>query len=462
MGSLLAKFLAGGATGLLAWAIMEPLAPRMGSEAWGTWEIELIALFGAAIGFVIGGYDGYTRGGKVHTLRGFGLGLLFGVVAGLFGYSIGGRIEDTIFGASIFVSGNEFAKIPPRTLVFAIWGLALGAGIGASSLTGKRTIQGALGGLLGAGIGGLVFDPIGYVLAATILSLKGQHSGEVGIASRAVAFTITGASIALFIGLVERWTRSAWLRIDYGRNEYKEWSIDSAQTFIGRNESASVPLRGDPNVAPVHAVIQKQGSQYVLSDGGSPIGTYVNGQRIQQAILTPGAIIQIGSFALRFLVKGTPAPVYAPDMQRGQAYAHALPQQPMPQLTPGYPAAPVPQPLPGNQTVAYQQTPAATPAPTAVAPGFALVALDGSVAGQRFPIGGPIEVGREASGIRLTGDVNASRRHASVSPGFSGVSVTDLGSTNGTFVNGQRVQNAEARTGDVIKIGGTSFRVESA
>jgi len=59
-------------------------------------------------------------------------------------------------------------------------------------------------------------------------------------------------------------------------------------------------------------------------------------------------------------------------------------------------------------------------------------------------------------------DSQASRRHASVTPLPTGVALTDLGSTNGTFLNGQRVQTASARFGDTIKIGGTTFRVEPA
>ncbi len=472
MGSLFFRFLAGGAAGLIAWAVMEPSAPKdlVNTEAWGRWELQFMLAFTTIVGIVIGGYDGYIRGGKVHLVQGLVLGGVFGVIGGMAGYELGGKIAEAMVGPGGFEDPHNVLKIiPARATFFTCMGLFLGAGIGLSSLTGKRVLQGAIGGAIGAAIGGALFDIVGVLLGAALLAAQGQQSGEVGGPSRAIAFTLIGASIALFIGLVERFTRSAWLRLNLGRNEGKEWSIDAAQTFIGRNERASVPLFGDPNVAPVHASIVKQGDQYILQDGGSPIGTLVNGQRVQHAVLTHGSVIQIASFALQFLMKGIPAPARGPEAYRGQAYPVGPPGQ-----TPGYPQAPVPQApafqSPVTGTFAPQPTGAYPPAgtatvafpaqPAASAMGFAVVALDGPLSGQRFSVPGALEVGREAAGIRLP-DPNASRRHAILAPSTGGVTVSDLGSTNGTFVNGQRVQQQEARAGDVVKFGGTSFRVEA-
>jgi pSer/pThr/pTyr-binding forkhead associated (FHA) protein len=38
--------------------------------------------------------------------------------------------------------------------------------------------------------------------------------------------------------------------------------------------------------------------------------------------------------------------------------------------------------------------------------------------------------------------------------------LADLGSTNGTYVNGQRVLSATLKPGDLVRIGATTFRVE--
>ena len=71
-------------------------------------------------------------------------------------------------------------------------------------------------------------------------------------------------------------------------------------------------------------------------------------------------------------------------------------------------------------------------------------------------------VGRDAaSGIPLDGDEYASARHAQLEPDLDRVWVEDLGSTNGTFVNGERISARRAlEPGDVLRVGETELRLE--
>jgi hypothetical protein len=71
-------------------------------------------------------------------------------------------------------------------------------------------------------------------------------------------------------------------------------------------------------------------------------------------------------------------------------------------------------------------------------------------------------VGRDpASGIHLDGDDYASARHARIDPDADRIWVEDLGSTNGTFVNGERVTGRRAlERGDVVRVGQTELRLE--
>jgi len=71
-------------------------------------------------------------------------------------------------------------------------------------------------------------------------------------------------------------------------------------------------------------------------------------------------------------------------------------------------------------------------------------------------------VGRDLdSGIRLGRDEFASARHARIEPRSDSVWIEDLGSTNGTFVNGVRLKSAQAlRPGDVVRIGETELRLQ--
>ncbi|MEM7287680.1 MAG: FHA domain-containing protein, partial [Actinomycetota bacterium] len=59
-------------------------------------------------------------------------------------------------------------------------------------------------------------------------------------------------------------------------------------------------------------------------------------------------------------------------------------------------------------------------------------------------------------------DGNVSRRHAEIRPQGTGFKVVDLGSTNGTSVNGERIAERQLRDGDVIEFGGTKVRFEAS
>src|SRR5689334_18933557 len=79
----------------------------------------------------------------------------------------------------------------------------------------------------------------------------------------------------------------------------------------------------------------------------------------------------------------------------------------------------------------------------------------------------PLRLGRAQDNDIVVSDPQASSHHAEIAPGLNGTNyaLTDLGSTNGTFVNEQLLTPRVARplrSGDVIRIGGTSFSFEVA
>jgi hypothetical protein len=85
--------------------------------------------------------------------------------------------------------------------------------------------------------------------------------------------------------------------------------------------------------------------------------------------------------------------------------------------------------------------------------------------GRNYPLGvGATIVGRgEQASVRLA-DVGASRQHARLDYDGRQVVLTDLGSANGSTVNGKRVTTVALNPGDVIQIGGTRlmFRTDGA
>ena len=84
-------------------------------------------------------------------------------------------------------------------------------------------------------------------------------------------------------------------------------------------------------------------------------------------------------------------------------------------------------------------------------------------AGDAFEVdSAPLTIGRGGQNdLVLWGDEFASARHVRVEARRDGVWVQDLGSTNGTYVNGSRVAGAQRLTpGDVIRVGETDLRLE--
>ena len=71
-----------------------------------------------------------------------------------------------------------------------------------------------------------------------------------------------------------------------------------------------------------------------------------------------------------------------------------------------------------------------------------LVFTQGPLTGQRLEPEGELVIGREGAALTIE-DSELSRRHAAVRPVEGGIEIEDLGSLNGTFVNGQRIDCAD-------------------
>lgn len=128
--------------------------------------------------------------------------------------------------------------------------------------------------------------------------------------------------------------------------------------------------------------------------------------------------------------------------------------------------------------VEMRPAPAITEPPTPVAPPPAPVAPTGTAviergtvalviitpgarAGEVVPVDAELTIGR-APGcqIALADDTTVSSLHARVAPDRKGVTVEDLGSTNGTYVNGKKIAGpTKAKRGAQIQCGNATFEV---
>ena len=92
----------------------------------------------------------------------------------------------------------------------------------------------------------------------------------------------------------------------------------------------------------------------------------------------------------------------------------------------------------------------------------ALVFTEGPLSGRRIEVDAELVVGREDAGLTIEDD-ELSRRHAVVRPGDGAIEIEDLGSTNGTYVNGARIDGpTRLAGGDTVKLGTSVLQIESA
>jgi pSer/pThr/pTyr-binding forkhead associated (FHA) protein len=94
-----------------------------------------------------------------------------------------------------------------------------------------------------------------------------------------------------------------------------------------------------------------------------------------------------------------------------------------------------------------------------VLPKFLLRSVSGTGFGRSYPLIGPTIVGRAPECALRLDESGLSRQHARLVPTGDGVQVEDLGSTNGSFINGKRVQRGFAGPGDEIGFDTMRFRV---
>ncbi|MBB2890064.1 ABC-type multidrug transport system ATPase subunit [Flexivirga oryzae] len=270
-----------------------------------------------------------------------------------------------------------------------------------------------------------------------------------------------------------------------------------------------------------HAELHLEGTQLTVTDLGSSNGTYLDGARMSAPMAVgPGSTLRIGGAAgpeVRFeaaprgaavrtpqagaerrLPSSSPAsasqasaaPASQADSSAGQPVsAHAgSTSQPLPTRAAGVgqPAtahAGTSQPLP---TRAKKQRVALPSAPSHTGVVFDRYSLPSGPIEQRAPVsssghatvtgsvpqvmpvdtgtsggrgGGAITIGRGLENQIVLDDLLVSRQHARLVPSQGGFDVQDLGSRNGTYVNGQRVTGAHLGEGDLLAVGHSRFTV---
>ncbi|MEZ0578302.1 FHA domain-containing protein [Nocardioides sp. MH1] len=240
-----------------------------------------------------------------------------------------------------------------------------------------------------------------------------------------------------------------------------EWAgttrtFDGDRVVVGREADCDVQVT-EPSASRHHAVVQLEGDAWVVVDTSSN-GTFVRGQRISRVAVPVGPMsLHLGGPTGEAVVVSA-APVVAAQS--------AAPAQPVP--PPYQPPSPTPAPpaddwwrnLPPPQLPA-QAAPADAWKPQPVLPPGQLAHGQSVVLPQQAAAGRPLSIGRTTDNDVVLDDALVSRHHALLHLGGPGqpALLQDLGSFNGTYVNGHRVQGSvQLAVGAEVIVGNQTFR----
>ncbi|MFF7266060.1 FHA domain-containing protein [Streptomyces sp. NPDC008159] len=240
------------------------------------------------------------------------------------------------------------------------------------------------------------------------------------------------------------------------------WTLDPSRAYtLGRDPQGDIVF-DDARVSWRHATISFSGRSWVIEDHGSTNGTFVQGQRIHQLEIGPGSAVHLGNATdgPRVSLSGTAAAVSQPQQQpyaaQGASAGYAAQQAPQQQA----PQAGWQQPQ--QPQVPHQQGhPQQGPGGGAGAP---------PVYGDRSPttfhqlaLGRVMRIGRALENDLVVSDLQVSRNHAEFHATPDGrFEIRDLGSHNGTFVNGMPIaKGGTALLGpnDIVGVGHSTFRI---
>lgn len=213
------------------------------------------------------------------------------------------------------------------------------------------------------------------------------------------------------------------MKLVFPNGEHVQVLLNTGVNKIGSAAEGAVVLT-DPAIAGLHCEIHVTSTGANLQVPATGGAVTVNGKPVPDIMaLRAGDQIGIGPVVAKFVV------------------VEAARSQPAPGVVPG-----------------SDEDSGATRVRMAV-PKYVLRGVSGAVFGKVFPVAGPVVIGRATECDISVQAEEISRRHALVKPTPDGLSVEDLGSSNGTYINAKRVQQGFLNAGDELRLDAVRFIV---
>jgi len=228
----------------------------------------------------------------------------------------------------------------------------------------------------------------------------------------------------------------------------REYAVAGASLVFGREATCDVVVAGK-DVSRRHAEIMVTPKGYAIVDS-STNGTWVNDERVQgQRVLARGDVIKLGEESFRFYADVAPAAPSPPPPGPAASQPPAAPQS-------------SPAPATGssgerlkNTSFGMQAAPPPAGRASQAGPLANMLVRSGALKGQRIQLRTPvINIGRADYNDVVLPDESVSTSHAKLQRREGVWILTDVESTNGTFVDGERVQgDAPLAPGAMVRFG---------
>lgn len=250
------------------------------------------------------------------------------LAAGLGGGFVAGIIAQFVFRELIGESGEGSPRLA-RVIGWAIAGALGGLAVGFSFRSNTRIRNGALGGLGGGAIGGILFDPIAEAVG-----------GDSAVGARIVALIAIGAAIGLLMGLLDAVSTNFSIEVLSREGAPRVIPLFDQVSIVGCARNVAVTLTRDPLIKEHHLRLTRtpQGLQVDSMQGASTFT--LNGVPTSSGTATVGSLIVVGNTSLRIAGRsGGPtlsqiAPTPAP-----QPTSYVPPQDHRPTTAPNTPPA---------------------------------------------------------------------------------------------------------------------------